>query len=470
MKPFLLLLAAVLVAHCDVARCDEVDVYLLSLLETQHLPSVAVTVVKNGEVVKSKGYGFADLENKTPATPQTVYLLASVTKQFTATAAMMLAVEGKLKLDDPIGNYLEGAPEAWKGITVRHLLTHTSGMGRQLAAVRSPGWFTSEHSRQEFIRLAAAQPVLFPPGEKFSYSNVGYALLGYVVEKAGGRPYWDFLRERIFEPLGMSATRNTDPTAIVPNRAGAYGWAGGHFANRIHPNPSTGFAAGCLTSTAEDMARWDAALDGEKLLPRAALRQMWTSARLNSGAETGYGFGWTIGDYFGHRTVAHSGSFEGASTHITRFLDDKLTVVVLINRDQADATGVANRVAAYYLPELISARGAPSQPDPDPARTSRLKRMLADIGGGADSAELTAGAKAWLRSGVPWVSRASAMLKNPDQFTFLRCDDARAAALQRNGSAIERTCFYRLGFGGRSIEWSFYLTPEGKVAALQPQR
>jgi CubicO group peptidase (beta-lactamase class C family) len=461
-------LPLLLVALCTGLRADDVDRYVEAQIESHHLPGLALAVLRNGEVVKMKGYGFADLEQRTTATPQTVYLLASVTKQFTATAVMLLVQDGKIGLDDKIGAYLD-IPAAWSGITVRHLLNHTSGLARTPPIGRVPGWFYTEHSRDEYIKLSASLPLQFHPGEKFSYSNVGYVLLGYIVEKASGKSYWDFLHDRIFQPLGMNATRNGDPQTLIPNRAGAYGWERNMFVNRIHPTSSTGFSAGCLVSTAEDMAKWDAALRTEKLLSQAALAQIWTPGRLSSGAETGYGFGWTVGDSLGHRTVSHSGAFEGASTFITRFLDDHLSVIVLINRDQADAAGIGNHIAALYIPGLQPVSSAP-QADPDPARTSRLKRLAGDIGTSGDSPDLTPGAKTWLQSGLPWIKGAAPMLRNPEQFTFLRCDATVAGKLERNGSAVTDLCQYRLAFRGHAVDWSFYLTADGRVAALGPQR
>jgi CubicO group peptidase (beta-lactamase class C family) len=349
MRPLPLLLFVL----CAGARGDEIDNYIQAQIESNHLPGVAIAVVRNGEVIKSKGYGFADLEHQTPATPQTVYLLASVTKQFTATAVMFLATDGKLKLDDRIDAYLDGLPDSWRAITIRQLLNHTSGLARQPPIGRLPGWFTTEHSREEYIKASAQLPLQFHPGEKFSYSNLGYCLLGYIVEKASGKSYWDFLRDRIFQPLGMTATRNGDPKVVIPNRAGAYGWERNMFVNRIHPTSSTGFSAGCLVSTAEDMARWDAALRTEKLLPKSALAQMWTSGKLANGTDTGYGFGWRVVNLAGHRAVSHDGSFEGASTFIARFLDDGLSVIVLINRDRAEAAAIGRRIAASFIPAAL---------------------------------------------------------------------------------------------------------------------
>ena len=326
-----------------VLRGDEVDNFVQAQLASQKIPGLSLAVIRNGEVIKSRGYGLADLEHQVPATEDTVYLLASVTKQFTATAVMMLVQDGKIKLDEPIGRYLENTPEAWNGITIRHLLTHTGGLSRIIPYQRDPGWMTSPHSLAEILKLSTAEPVLFPPGDKFSYSNTGYCLLGYVIEKVSGKSYWDFLHERIFQPLGMNATRNSDPTAIIPDRAGAYSVRRDGWINQPHPHPSVGFSAGCLMSTVRDMAKWDAALWGDKLLRQTVLQEMWTPAHVAKGEST-YGFGWNIRETGGHRFVGHNGEFVGTSTQIMRFLDDKLTIILLINRDQVNTAPMAMQI------------------------------------------------------------------------------------------------------------------------------
>ena len=465
-----LILPALLLAFHPAARADQTDDYVLSQLKQQRIPAVSIAVVRNGEPIKLQGYGLVDLENNVPASPDSVYLLASVTKQFTATAIMMLAQDGKIELDEKIGKYVDGAPEAWNGVTVRRLLTHTNGLPREVPFDRSPGWFVADHTPQEFMKAAAARELSFPPGEKFSYSNAGYWLLGYTVEKVSGKSYGDFLRERIFEPLGMRSTRLSDPKAVIPNRAAAYTLQNGGFANVPHPTPLAGGGAGCLISTARDMARWDAALYTEKLLPREALMQMWTPGKLNNGTVTGYGFGWTLGDYRGHRVISHNGGFVGAATQITRFVDDKLTVIVLANRDQANVTAMANAIAGFFEPGLGSLRSIEARPDTDPARTTRLKRVLTDIGNGAESPDLTPEAKASLKAGAPWVQRMGPMLKRLEDFKLIACEAPKTRSLERNGSGIESLCYYRMQIAGRQVEWTFYLTAAGKVADLQPQR
>jgi len=288
-----------------------------------------------------------------PAAPETVYQSGSLGKQFTAMAVMMLVEEGKLALDDPVARFIPDAPPAWKGITLRHLLTHTSGMGDYTEKID----LRKDYSEEELVRFAEAQPLEFAPGEKWSYSNTGYMVLGHVIRKAAGQFYGDFLRDRVFLPLGME-TRVISEADVVPNRAAGYRLVDGVLKNQEWVAPSINTTAdGALYFTELDLARWDAALYTERLVKRASLEQIWTPVRLNDGTQyrdkadgNGYGFGWYVGTKDRRRVVEHSGSWQGFQTHIFRDLDDRLSVVVLANLEGSQpgriAHGIAERIAA----------------------------------------------------------------------------------------------------------------------------
>ena len=233
--------------------------------------------MRDGHIAKAQGYGFANLELRSPATKETVYEIGSTSKQFTATAIMMLVEEGKVRLDDTITKYFPEAPQAWSRITIRHLLTHTSGIQNHVAV---PHWldvfrtnlaFETTPPRDELLKMFFKLPLEFQPGETWAYDNTGYYLLGIIIEKASGKSYWQFLDERIFKPLGMNATRSTDPQPIVRNRASGYEWKNDHFENRPVLLPAIAFSAGSLLSSVEDIAKWDAALYTEKLLKNRVL-------------------------------------------------------------------------------------------------------------------------------------------------------------------------------------------------------
>ena len=211
-------------------QADAVDDYVQPQMRARHIPGVSLGIIRDGKIVKAQGYGAANLELNVPATTATVFEIGSNTKQFTAAAIMMLVEEGKVQLDDKITKYFPDAPKTWNRITVRHLLTHTSGIQNHVAV---PGYMnifktsiTSETTpaRDELLRMFFKLPLEFQPGETCAYDNTGYILLGIIVEKASGKTYWHFLDERIFKPLGMSSTRNTEPQSIIAHRASGYEW------------------------------------------------------------------------------------------------------------------------------------------------------------------------------------------------------------------------------------------------------
>jgi CubicO group peptidase (beta-lactamase class C family) len=301
-----------------------------------------------------------------------------VTKQFTATAVMMLVEEGKIALDDKIAKHLPGLPAAWADVTVRHLLNHTSGIKSYTSV---PGFFKTtrkDYTKDEIIKLVADAPLEFPPGEKWAYNNTGYFLLGMLVETVSGKPYGEFLRERIFQPLGMTATRVNDLTEIIKNRASGYTWEKGALRNGEYVSPTQPYAAGALVSTVADMARWDAALSSGRLLKPETLRLMWTATKLAGGKTQDYGFGWSVGTYRTRPRVSHGGGIPGFSTSVSRFPDDKLTVIVLTNSDTGAADPLAASIAAQYIPALAQNTPPPAKAveDKDPKVTQMLRGVL----------------------------------------------------------------------------------------------
>jgi CubicO group peptidase (beta-lactamase class C family) len=329
------------------AKADNVDEFIKAEMQRQHIPGVSIAVLKDGKPIKVEGYGMANVELNVPAKPETVYKIGSLSKQFIATGIMLLIEEGKISLDDKISKFLDGTPDTWKDITVRHLLTHTSGIVRE-----APGFDPLKiQNDADVIKTAYPLPLRFAPGEKWEYCNVGYFTLAEIIRKVSGKPWPDFMKERVFSPLQMNATRTTTMTDLVANRANGYTWRNGKF-----ENSETYFAlrpSGAFLSTVLDLARWDAALYTDKLLKQMSLAQMWTPVKLNNGTTYQYGFGWELGEVRGHKRVQHGGSLPGFRAGIARFMDDKLTVVVLTNAESANPGSIALGVAALYIPGLI---------------------------------------------------------------------------------------------------------------------
>jgi CubicO group peptidase (beta-lactamase class C family) len=331
------------------AAADRVGDFVNAYLKKKQVPGCAVMVRHNGKVVLAAGYGFANLEHKVPVTPQTVFQSGSVGKQFTAMAIMLLIEEQKLALEDPISKYLD-VPENWSAIRVRHLLTHTSGLGDYPESFSLQRDYTGD----ELLKMITAQPLAFAPGEKWSYSNLGYVTLGILIHKVSGEFYCDLLQERVFAPLGMSHTRVISEADIIPNRAAGYRLKDGTLKNQdwVAPRLNT-TADGSLYFTIEDIAKWDEALEKRKILSQASFEQMWRPVRLNDGSAAPYGFGWQIGKTdSGHLLVEHGGAWQGFAAYIGRYPDDRLSVAVLCNRAGARAGYIAKRVAGFYVPTV----------------------------------------------------------------------------------------------------------------------
>ena len=359
----LLLLMAVSLSS---ARADQVSDFVNGYLKKKQIPGCAVLVRKDGAVVLSGGYGLANLEHDVKVTPKTVFQSGSVGKQFTAMAVMILAEEGKLSLGDPVSKYLK-VPSSWSEMTLRHLLTHTSGLGDY------PDKFSlqKDHSEDELLKMVTAQDLDFEPGERWGYSNLGYVTLGLIIHKVTGKFYGDFLQERIFKKLGMNNTRIISEADIIPNRAAGYQLVKGELKNQEWVAPTTNTTAGgSLYFTIEDMAKWDEALDKKMFLSAEGYKEMWTPAELNDGSRASYGFGWNIEkNALGHRLIEHDGAWQGFSTYIGRHPDEHLSVVVLCNRANASADYIANVVAGFYVPGLGPSSHSNTRMSPETLRS-----------------------------------------------------------------------------------------------------
>jgi CubicO group peptidase (beta-lactamase class C family) len=318
-------------------------------MRAQQIPGLSLGVFENGRIALAKGYGLANVELQTPVKPETIFQSGSMGKQFTATAVAMLVADGKLSFDDKVSQYFTNAPSGWNNVTVRHLLTHTAGFGDY------PKDFDlrRDYTEDELLERVAKIPLAFSPGDKWSYSNLGYLTLGILIHRASGQFYGDLLQERIFRPLGMHTARIISEADIIPNRAAGYRLVKGKLKNQEWVSPTMNTTAdGSLYLSVLDMAKWDAALYTDKLLKPSALEEMWTPVKLNNGKTHGYGFGWQLGEIRGHRIIEHGGAWQGFRSYIARYPSDQLTVVVFANLAQSNPGLIAHQVAGLYKPEL----------------------------------------------------------------------------------------------------------------------
>jgi CubicO group peptidase (beta-lactamase class C family) len=333
------------------AKPDPIDAMLRQAIPADG-PGVAVIAVKDGKTVFRKAYGMANLELGVPLSPDSVFRLGSITKQFTAVSILMLAEEGKLALDDPITKFLPDYPTQGHTITVEHLLTHSSGIQ---SYTDMPGWMASKVAQDltltELIDGFKKEPMQFAPGERYRYNNSGFVLLGAIVEKASGLSYAEFLKQRIFAPLGMKSSSYGDNGPLLAKRASGYTLANDQPANARYLSMTQPHAAGAIVSSVDDLALWDAALYEGKPVKAAWLEKAWTPYKLKDGKDTGYGYGWAIGKLRGRRVIEHGGGIFGFVTHALRIPEGRVYVAVLgnLDRPKVGPNYLAKKIAAHVL-------------------------------------------------------------------------------------------------------------------------
>lgn len=350
MRLLLLLFVTLSTFAQDVARMDQ----YLSASNKQRSFIGSALVAKGGKVLLEKGYGSANIELDVPNGPDTKFRLGSITKQFTATAIMQLNEQGKLGLDDAACKYLDNCPGAWKPVTIRHLLTHTSGIPSYTNDKQfpTPTFMRIPLSPVEVVMLTKDKPMEFDPGTKWNYDNTGYVLLGVIIEMASGEKYADYLRKHIFDPLEMKDSGYDVTQTILKNRAAGYEPApGGKFKNAEYLDMSLPHAAGSLYSTTRDLYKWDRALYTEKVVSRASKEAMFTVTKSD------YGFGWMLAPQFGHKQIGHGGGINGFSTYVARYPDDDAFVVVLSNNQAGNAGQIARSLAGILFGEKIDLPG-----------------------------------------------------------------------------------------------------------------
>jgi CubicO group peptidase (beta-lactamase class C family) len=433
---------------------DAVDELVSAEMKKRQIPGLALAVVRDGKVVKTAAYGLANVELSVPVTDQTVFQIQSVTKCFTATAVMILEEQGKLSVEDRVSKHLEGTPGAWEQITLRHLLTHTSGIkdfiNEPTASLRL------EVSEEEVLKATAPRPLNFAPGEKYAYSNTNYHLLAMIIRRHTGKAYGEFLKERIFEPLGMGSTRVMSWSQLVPHRASGYVRRAGGLRNGDYVAGSIlAYGGGGMLSTAADLAKFDQALDSERLVKRATLERMWTRAKLNDGKESGYGFGWGLGGDSGHRWVSHGGAhMTGFTSSFTRFLDDRISVIVLTNARHANPGLIARRVAGVYVPEL-----APKRPEPIEDKEPKVTELLKEV-----SRQIVAG-KLVAATYTPALLGELAPQVEALRKEAVRDGEAkRIELLSRTESGGTRTHRYRVTFAARTVVVTLTVDGQEKVS------
>lgn len=307
----------------------------------------SVLVARDGKVVLDRGYGSANLEWGVPNSPATKFRLGSITKQFTSACILLLEERGKLKTDDLVKKYMPDAPAAWDKITIFHLLTHTSGIP---SFTGFPDYTSTEAVKttpEKLVERFRDKPLEFQPGEKWNYSNSGYVLLGYLIEKISGQSYSDFVQQNIFDPLGMKDSGYDSNTAIIPHRADGYSRRPKGLEHAGYIDMSIPFSAGALYSTTEDLLRWEQGLFGGTLLSAASLQKMTTPFKSD------YAFGLGVRENKSRKVIEHGGGIEGFNTQLSYYPADRLVVAVLCNVNGGDPGAIAAKLASVAQGEKV---------------------------------------------------------------------------------------------------------------------
>jgi CubicO group peptidase (beta-lactamase class C family) len=453
---------------------DKVDEYVRQEMSHQHIPAVSIAVIKDGKIVKSAAYGLANVELNVPATVRTEFAIASMTKSITASAVMLLVQDGKLSLDDPVSRYIDSVPDSWRSITIRHLLTHTSGIKDHYSDYpifpRVKLDRKLEYNDHDYLKSHFDEPLNFKPGEYGAYSGSNFALLGMIISRVTGHPYQEFFRQRIFTPLGMTSTHLLGTDSVIANRAGGYDRSDSTIVTASYTGRTFLEKADVsVMTTADDLAKWIIALSTGKLWTNASVQAMWTPGQLNDGREavaplgSAYGYGWIIGRQNGFPAVGHGGTFNiGFTSAMLIFPEQKIGIVVLDNSWSADPNRISRGIAGFFDPALqpphLKRVEAASHPE---LVSAALTIVPALFGAQADVASLvTPGLRAHL-SAMPRSPAPPPGAPKP-LISFISSENISGKTLVRYDATITRMAHLKVEQDGEHF-LTLYLTREGKI-------
>jgi D-alanyl-D-alanine carboxypeptidase len=377
-----------LMAACG-ASADGIDDYVTAEMAARRIPGIAVLVMRGGAVVKKQGYGFANVELAVPVTPETMFQSGSTGKQFTAAGILLLAEDGKLGLDDPLSRHFPGSPATWRRITIRQLLTHTSGIKDYSVEFD----YRKDYTDEEMLAVMQSLPLDFEPGTQWNYSNSGYLILGLLTTKLAGKHWSEFQAERLFAPLGMKTTRVISERDIVIHRAAGYEHDdNGDIVNQEWVAPSFNRCAdGALYFSLKDLEAWETALDARAFMSPESFTTWWTPAKPLRGSRYPYGFGWFLSEQRGEPVVEHDGSWQGFRANITRYPEQRLAVVVLSNDATAMPEEMSHRIAGIVEPTLRMRSAEAVATSEDATLVGRLRAVLEAWSAGRVTPEMAPG-------------------------------------------------------------------------------
>ena len=428
---------------------DQVNRIAQQVLASTGVPSASLAIVRGNHIAYTQAYGEARLDPRIPATPEMRYSIGSISKQFTATAILMLTEQGKLSLDDPVGRFLPDLTRA-NEVTIRELLSHTSGYQDYWPQDYVMPMMLEPTTARKILDMWARKPLDFEPGTKWQYSNTNYVIAGLIVEKASGMPLLRFLSEMVFRPLGMQDVVNidqqrlpaTDPTGYLRYALGP-----------PRPAPKEGqgwlFAAGELAMSAPNLARWDIGMLQQRLLKPASYREMQTEVRLKNGLGTSYGLGISVTREAGHRALEHSGEVSGFTSENVVFPDDGDAIVVLTNQDAALAAGqIAQGIAPLLFQDAQAAE-----------KQQQARRIFAGLQqGNIDRSLFTSNCNSYFsQQALADFASSLGPLGTPQSFS-------QASQGLRGGMSFRR---YTVTFPHKLLSVWVYEMPDGKIEEYQ---
>jgi CubicO group peptidase (beta-lactamase class C family) len=443
---------------------DTIDQYVEKAMAENHIPGAAIAIIKNGKILKEGYYGFANLEDSTPVTGQSVFEIASMSKQFTCAAILLLQQDGKISVNDLISKYLDSLPSTWQNITVKQLMNHTSGLRDDWD--EKTGYFLENYTDEKMFSAQKKVPLRFKPGETWHYSS-GPFDLGLIIKKITGKTYAQFLKERIFRPLGMNSSSVYDNRQIIPHRVAGYVWNDSlHLLQNgydISPAAEARGDVGVITSVS-DMIKWDAALKDDRLLNAESRKEMFEPGILNDGTHIFYGYGWFVIPHAGHLMIEHSGGFRtGFVTDIMRFPDIDLDVIVFRNQWTGGISSTQIAAIADTSIKLLSKMQL--QKDPDIQRTQTLNTLIENIvtKKGRDTAMYK---RIFLGSDPQEMNRFLTGFKG---LTYMDSMNLQSRPIIAYGEKITKIIYY--GTVGSDIKFlSFYFNNEDKLVCVIPDQ
>lgn len=457
------LLTVSLVILPAILRADEADDIVRSWMADRQIPGAALVVLRNGKVLKQADYGYADVAKKTPVTEGTVFEIASMTKQFTAAAVMLLVEDKKLKLDDPVSKHLTDIPASWHGITIRRLLDHTSGLYDDWNEEND--YFLKKSSDLDFLEALKNSKLKFAPGERYAYS-CGPFIAGMVIAKVSGIPYAEFMQRRIFEPLGMSSTFVNGSRGRGENIAVGYALRNGKLQSGVQlPTTAHARADVGISTTAKDLVLWLAAHRNGRFLQTESLSEIFKFARLNDGSSIPSGLGWWLNPIRGEPVRHHGGTFRtGFNSTINWYPRSDLAVILLANRFRAGANDIGHMIAGVYNPTYSPASRRKIVTDPDPDTTRRFFEMLLQLSKrkeGLASAHRSFPYRYYESS--DWTD----LLQDSERMEYLGCDNVLRRGDRLFGENISEICFFKMK-GNEERPVSFLLDRKKRVLYIEP--